>query len=213
MQAKKIYIVDDHLIFRMGLKLVLKGIEGYEVAGEAENGKYALGQIKALKPDIVITDISMPDVSGIELSAQLQQALPGIKVLILSTHNDAGNVAMALRSGIAGYLLKDTVKHELALALGYLSAGKKFFSPGISEVMAGCMAGGLPEENEEKQQLSEREQAVLRLIVEGYSNNEIADQLFISPKTVGNHRANIIQKLGVRNTASLVSYAIRHQLV
>ncbi len=209
----RVLVVDDHAILRDGIRSLLERQPGIEVVGEAANGLEALQQAAALMPDIVLMDIAMPVMDGLEATRRLREAYPGIKVLILTQHDSREYVAPLLQAGAAGYVLKRSGGREVVAALRQVQEQGTYIEPALlRQALAGPSsqpAGtGAPGEK-----LTERERDVLRLVVEGRSNKEIARALSISPKTVSVHRTNIMSKLGVQNSADLVRFALQHRLV
>ena len=195
-----ILLVDDHILFRQGLKRLIEDISGLEVIGEAGDGLELLSLLNSLTPDMIILDISMPNLRGIEAISRIKTKFPEVKVLILSMHREY--LHQALAAGADGYLLKEDAERVLLAAIEKIRQGKAYISPRLAEEMAAVAASPL-------EPLSLREREVLKLIAEGKSNREIGDMLFISVRTVECHRASIIGKLNVKNTADLVKYAIQ----
>ena len=211
----KILIVDDHTIVRQGLRALLEAQEGFIVVGEAENGREAVKKAQELSPDVVIMDIAMPILNGLEATRQIKRVLPDSKVVALTMYNDEEYVFQILKAGASGYLIKETATNELINAINSVRAGNPFFSPQISRKI---MESYLKEDEEKKvrgesDKLTNREKEVLQLIAEGYTNNEIANLMNISVKTVETHRAHIMSKLDIHDVAGLIKYAIRKGLV
>lgn len=211
----RILIVDDHTIVRQGLRALLEAQPGFTVVGEAENGREAVKKAQELAPDVVLMDIAMPIMNGLEATKQIKKTLPATKVLALSMYNDEEYVFQILKSGASGYLIKETAAGELITAIQSVSAGTPFFSPLISRKI---MESYLQDDEAKKargeaDKLTSREKEVLQLIAEGYTNNEIAVPLNISVKTVETHRAHIMSKLGIHDVAGLIKYAIKRGLV
>jgi DNA-binding NarL/FixJ family response regulator len=207
----RIVLADDHVMFRQGIKNILEKDKGLEVVGEAGDGLKLLELLKKVTPDMVILDISMPNLRGLEATRELKIILPNVKVLILSMHRDTEYVYSAISAGAEGYLLKEDADTELFAAIGKIRQGSRYISPLLTEELTDELfqkhhKGQLASQYEP---LTTREREVLKLIAEGTSNKEIADLLFISIRTVEHHRANIIRKLSIKNTADLVKYAIR----
>lgn len=205
----RVLVVDDHAILREGIRSLLERADDITVVGEAANGVQALAQVDALRPDIVLMDLAMPEMDGLEATRRLRQRHPQVKVLILTQHDNQEYIAPALQAGAAGYVLKRSGGREVITAIRQVHEQGAFLAPGVAAEMLRdyAAAGG------ETPRLTEREREVLRLVVEGKSNKEIAQQLVISPKTASVHRTNIMEKLGVRNSAELVRYVMEHRLL
>ena len=211
----KILLVDDHTIVRQGLKALLEAQSGFIIVGEAENGREAVKKAQELNPDIVIMDIAMPVLNGLEATRQIKRALPDTSVLALTMYNDEEYVFQILKSGASGYLIKETAANELIAAILSIKSGNPFFSPSISRKI---MESYLNEDEDKKgkgetDKLTNREKEVLQLIAEGYTNNEIASLMGISVKTVETHRAHVMSKLNIHDVAGLIKYAIKKGLV
>ena len=211
----RLLLGDDHTLLRQGLRKILEEQRDWEVIAEASDGRDAVRQTLATQPDVVILDIGMPLLNGIEATRQIVRRLPNIRVLILSMHSDEAYIIQALQAGARGYLLKDSADTELIRAVTAVAAGKSFFSPAVARVMLDDYVRQLAEKGiaDRFELLSEREREIFQLIAEGYSNKEAADLLSISPATVETHRAHILQKLDVHNTAELVLYAVRRGVI
>ncbi len=214
---KKILIVDDHPLFREGLKSIIARNHALEVIGEAGDGRTALEMAKSLTPDIVILDISLPDVSGIDLSRQIKGILPQAHTLVISIHLNIEYITSALQAGAKGYVVKDAPLEKILQALELVSRGEYYLDSSIAPKVVEKLA-----EKERKASqiadkayisLTSREQEILRHLAEGESIKKISDQLYISPKTVENHRTNIMAKLDVHSTMGLVRYAARIGLI
>lgn len=215
----RILLADDHEVVRTGLRRVLEGMGSVELAGEASDGREAVRLAEQLKPDLVIMDISMPELNGVEATRQIVALSPQIKVIILSMHPDRQYVSEALRAGACGYVLKNVATRELATAVTAALSGKTFLSPKIQEVVVQHFVRGEPGSSSAQPAgqtraatLTPREREVLQLLAEGKSNKEIAARLFVSVKTVEAHRAQIMDKLDIRTVAELTKYAIRQGL-
>jgi DNA-binding NarL/FixJ family response regulator len=206
----RVIVADDHIIFRQGLLKLLQSAEGITIAGEAGDGKEALAMIVKESPDIAVLDISMPGLSGIEISKELKARGYATKVVYLTMHNDVLTAQKALTSGgVSGYILKDDAFEDLLYAIKSVSSGGKFISPSISDKILQSS----PLKVVEKNILTEREREILKLIASSLTNRKIADKLSISVKTVETHRARILQKLDFHTTAELVKYAIKTGLL
>ena len=210
----KVLLADDHKIFRDGLRTLIEK-EGMDVLGEAENGRMAIKLAEKLMPDVVIMDVSMPDMNGIEATRKIIAAIPNVKVIGLSMHSDRRFVLGMLEAGASGYLLKDCAFEELASAIAQVSTGNAYLSPKIADVV---VKGYLNKTDDTRPGgagavLTSREREILQLIAEGLTAKEVAAHVFLSVKTVETHRRNIMQKLNMRSTADLTKYAIREGLV
>jgi two-component system, NarL family, response regulator NreC len=206
----KVILADDHHIVREGLRGLLEKQADMEVVAEAPNGREALRLSRQLKPDLVVMDISMPDLNGIDATRQILDEMPKVKVIALSMHADKQFVEGMLRAGVKGYLLKDCASEELIQCIHTVSSGRVYLSPAITPMIVREFVN--PTRNEVPAvscELSGREREVLQMIAEGRSTKEIADALFISVKTVESHRKNIMNKTELHTVAELVKYAIR----
>tara|TARA_B100000809_G_C15129534_1_gene527759 strand:+ start:1053 stop:1712 length:660 start_codon:yes stop_codon:yes gene_type:complete len=212
MNKINIIVVDDHEIVINGLKLFFQDNESLCIVSQAANGIEALVEIEKHKPDVVITDVSMPNMNGIELTKLITDKYPGVNVLVFSMHNDDEYVMDALTAGAMGYIPKDSDEHEIKEAIINVSKGKMYFSTSLSEILAKKL---LVKENTKnvKKQLTERELEVLDLIVKGYSNKEIASLLSVSKRTIDNHRTNLMYKINAKNTADVVRIALTNKYV
>lgn len=204
----KILIVDDHKIVREGLRALISDSESFEVIGEASNGREATRMTRQLEPDIVIMDVAMAEMNGIEATRQILSTRPQTRILALSMHSDSRFVKQMIEAGALGYLLKDNAFEELVIALKTLSKGQMYVSPQASgNILQSLAQGQLAQAGESP--LSAREKETLQLIAEGYSTAEIAERLFISVKTVETHRKKIMDKLDLHSIAELTKYAVR----
>lgn len=215
MAKTRIVIADDHSIVREGGRMILATQRDFDVVGEAGSGEEALDLIETLRPDVVVMDISMPGIGGIEATAQVKQRHPSINVLALTMHEDESYVFRLLRAGASGYVLKRAAATDLVAAVRAASRGEAFLYPSVArDVIADYLrrveAG---EEKERYDGLTSREREILTLIAQGLSNQEIARNLYISIKTVQTHRAHILEKLGLHDRTELVRYAIRKGLI
>lgn len=204
-----ILLVDDHAIVTDGLRSLLSEHDAYFIKGEARNGKEALEFLSMLKVDLVLMDIDMPEMDGIEATKAIKKAYPDIRVIILTMHDERSMIKRLLEEGADGYLLKNSTREDLLHAMDEVMAGKQHLSAEVNTVL-------MSKESDQKgglAGLTEREIEIVRLIAEGLSNKEIGDKLFISHRTVDTHRTNLMQKLGVHNIAGLVRLAIREGLV
>jgi len=208
----RILLVDDHTLFRNGLKMLLDTLPGYEVTGEASNGRDFLGLIAKHDYDIVFLDIEMPEINGIDAARKAIEQKPELKIITLSMYGDEEYYDQMVNAGARGFLLKNTNLQEVKSAIDAVMAGGNYFS---QELMQNLLRNykAIHEAKEADAELSEREVEILLLICSGLSNQKIGDQLFISKRTVEKHRANILCKTNCKNTAGLVIYAIRNQLI
>jgi DNA-binding NarL/FixJ family response regulator len=217
MKNTKILIVDDHEVVRDGLKNILTSLDNVLITGEAGNGEEAVKMYLTLKPDVVIMDISMPGMNGIEATRIIKEKDPDAKILILTMHDNQEYLNQIIRSGAKGFILKNTDKEELLEAVKTVAAGDNFFSKDISKLIIDnyVRSAKESEKNDSYKEvpLTKREIEVLKLIASGYSNQEIANILYISYNTVDTHRKNIMHKLAIKNTAGLVRYAIEKGLI
>jgi two-component system response regulator NreC len=211
----RILLADDHTLLRQGLRKILQERPDWEVVAEASDGREAVRQTLAVQPDIAILDIGMPLLNGIEATRQIVRRLPDIHVLILSMHANEAYIIQALKAGAKGYLLKDSADTDLIRGVAAVASGKSFFSPAVAKVMLDDYVRHLTEKGiaDRFDSLSEREREIFQLVAEGHSNKEIAELLSVSPTTVETHRAHILQKLDVHNTAELVLYAVRRGVI
>lgn len=208
----RILITDDHQLFREGIANLLSASPQIEIVGQAENGRQAIEKAMELKPDIVMMDLSLPLINGVEATRILQKELPQTKVLVLSMHAEKNYIKEALEAGASGYLFKDCTYDQLIEAIHTVHQGKKYLSGNITEVLIRDYLNkeAVPET---KAELSEREAEILKLIAEGKTTREIADMLFISVKTVGTHKQHILENLQLKTTADLIKYAIKKGIV
>lgn len=211
----KVVLADDHGIVRNGIKSTLSDAKHIKVIGEASNGLEAIDAAKRLQPDVIIMDVTMPEMNGIEATAQIQKKYPAVRCLVLSMHDKEEYVFKSIEAGATGYLLKDTGKEEFIKAIESVSRGEKYFSTAVSNVLVTGYLHKMknPESDDSETGLTKREKSILKLIVNGQNNREIADQLDISIRTIETHRANMMKKLGVKNAVELVRIAIEDKLV
>jgi two-component system, NarL family, response regulator NreC len=209
----RIVLADDHKIIRDGLRALIEKEKGMEVVDEASDGREAVKLAWETRPEIVIMDVNMPDLNGIEATRQITSKFPEIKVIALSMHSDRRFVAEMLKAGASGYLLKDCAFDELIHAINVVRSRKVYLSPGVSGIVVADYVEKLgSSENIAANVLSDREREVLQLITEGVSTKEIAEKLFLSAKTVETHRRQIMSKLNLFTVAELTKYAIREGL-
>ncbi|MFZ4398639.1 MAG: response regulator transcription factor [Bacteroidales bacterium] len=213
----KIMLIDDHQIVRDGIKVLLESLGNVEVIGEASNVHELLEKLKYIQPDIIVTDISMPDISGIELTKIINEdkKYQNIKILILSMYTNEDFVFNAIKAGAKGYLPKNTTRKELFEAVNTIYNGDEYFSESISNIILKSYIKKVKtdENNEKKESLSIREIEILKLFAQGFTNQEIADKLFISIRTVESHKNHIMQKLALKTTVDLIKFAIKNKIV
>jgi DNA-binding NarL/FixJ family response regulator len=214
MTPLRLLIADDHTLVRQGLRRILEGQPGWEVVAETGDGREAVRLAAELRPDVVLLDIAMPHLNGVEAMQQIERRVPGVRVLVLSMYADEAYVTRAIRAGASGYLLKDSADTDLIKGITAVAQGKSFFSPAAARVIvdnyARPTATGVADRFDS---LSEREREVFQLVAEGYSNKEVAEMLHISPATVETHRAHVMEKLDLHSTAELVLCAVRRGIV
>lgn len=213
MTPVRVLLADDHALVRAGIRALLEDLEGVTVVAEAGNGSEVLELARKHRPDVVLLDISMPGLGGLEASAQLKQELPEVRVVILSMHANEEYVLQALRAGAAGYMLKDSATAELELALQAVMQGETYLSPPISKQVVEGYVQRVGAEQPVADNLTPRQRQVLQLIAGGHSTKEIAYHLELSVKTVETHRAQLMERLQIHDIAGLVKYAIRNGLV
>ena len=215
MSKLKVLLADDHAVVRKGLRFVLERDGNVEVIGEAADGREAVKLAERLTPQVVVMDIAMPNLNGIEAAAQILKKNPRIGVVILSMYSDEGYLVRALSAGAKGYLLKDSAEEDLVRAVESVGQGKPFFSPAIAQTLLGDYMRRLQLENREDSYdlLTDREKEILQLLAEGKSNKEVAALLNVSLHTGETHRTHIMQKLYLHNTAEIVLYAVRKKVI
>lgn len=209
----RILIADDHQLFREGIMNLLSASPQIEIVAQAENGQEAIEKAKKLKPDIVIMDLSMPVMSGVDATRVLHKELPETRVLALSMHADKHYIKEALEAGAYSYLSKNCTYDQLIEAINSVYQGKKYLSNKITEVLIRDYLSTEEEVRDNNQKLSERESEILKLLADGKQTREISDILFISVKTVGTHKQHILEKLNLKSTVDIVKYAIKKGIV
>jgi two-component system, NarL family, response regulator NreC len=211
----RILIADDHGIVRTGLKLLLERVEGMQVVGEAADGREAIRLAKELQPGVVLMDIRMPLLNGLEAAAQIVKDNDRTAVIILSMYTDESYIVRTLDAGARGYLLKDNADEDIERAIRSVSIGRPFFSPSIAQALLEDYVRLMRERRiqDSYDLLTEREREVLQLLAEGKSNKEAATILDLSPYTIESHRQNLMQKIGLHNTAEIVLYAVRKGII
>jgi two-component system nitrate/nitrite response regulator NarL len=209
----RIIIADDHAIVRRGIRLLLEDETHLDIIDEASDGQMSLEKCQELNPNILISDVSMPEISGIELPAILREECPTVKVLLLTMHQEPEYVIKAFKNGVYGYLHKGVEEDEIVTAINEISKGDKYYNNNVAKILAENLVAGDKKEDDEVEELTKREKEILSELVNGLSNKKIAEKLFISVRTVDTHRANIMTKLNVNKTAALVKYALENKLV
>ena len=214
-KKKKIVIVEDHTILREGLRALLSGDPDFEIVGEAEDGRAVLRCVRELTPDLVLLDLSMPRMNGMEAIREIKRLSAETKILVLTVHKTEEYILASLQAGADGYAVKDATHKELVIAINSVLSGKPYLSPGATvKVIEGYLEGRKVRKiTSAWDVLTQREREVLKLIAEGYKNKQIADYLCISIKTVEKHRANLMGKLGLHNVSALTSLAIEKGLI
>jgi two-component system response regulator NreC len=213
MNRIRILLADDHPLVRSGLIKLLEPFKEFVIVGEASDGEEAVAMTKKLEPDVVVIDLSMPKLNGVEATKIILKNNPSSKVLVLTMHDNEEYVYQILKSGAGGYILKNSGREELAAAIQAVAKGERFFSPRVSEIMVEAYLKRADTREEhiidnKEIPLTKREREILFYIADGLNNNQIAEKLYISPRTVDTHRTNIMQKLNIHDAANLVRYAI-----
>ena len=209
----RVLIADDHTIVRSGVRLLLEAEADIEVVGEALNGREALTLAEALRPDVILMDISMPEMDGLEATRMVKARWPAINILVLTMHRSDEYFFEVLKAGASGYILKAADTEELVNAVRVVGHGEVFLYPTMAKKLLNVYLRRLEAGSEAKSPLSEREEEILRLLVEGYSSKEIAARLVLSLSTVHTHRGNIMRKLGLSSQRELIQYARQHGLL
>jgi len=209
----RVLICDDHTLFVEGIKAMLRNEPSLEIVGEAHDGRQAVELVKELKPDLLLMDVSMPDMNGFDATQRVQELDPKVKVLILTMHDEEELVARCLEAGAAGYIIKDAPASQLLYAIEMVQKGERYLSPGVlKQVVAGYVKNAsVPQTSYDR--LSPREREVLKLLAEGLSIKEIATRLNLSVKTVDVHKTNLMKKIDVHDRTELIKYAIRQKLI
>jgi DNA-binding NarL/FixJ family response regulator len=210
----RILIVEDHTIFRASLRALISAEPGFEVVGEAGDGREAIDCAERLEPHLVLIDLSMPKMNGTDAIREIKRQSPGSKILVLTAYDTQELVLSTFEAGAEGYLLKDSTRSELILAMKKILAGKRYISPDISgEVIHGYLAGRISKIDNPSEPLTLRERVILKLAAEGYPNKQIAEDLCISVKTVAKHRSNFMRKLNLHSTAEIKNFAKNNGIV
>jgi len=208
--AIRVFIADDHAIVREGLTTLLSAAPGITVSGSATNGRDAVKKVLAERPEVVILDISMPELDGIEAARQILAEAPRIGIIMLSMHSNAEHVFHSLSAGVRGYLLKETCGSDITEAVRAVASGRRYLSGRVAEIVAeGLGEGDGPSPLES---LSKREREILKLVADGHSSAKIAEMLFLSPKSIDSYRSRLMQKLHLGDMVGLIKFAIRHGL-
>jgi len=213
LNSVRILLADDHQMVREGVRALIEALDGYEVVGEAGNGRTAVSLAAELKPDVLVIDVGMPDLNGIDATKQVTESTPGVKVVALSMLSDGRYVRRMFQAGASGYLLKESAFEELRSAIDQVLKGKTYVSPAVGQVVIDDYVRDERASGSELfQSLTPREREVLQLMAEGRSTKEIASDLFVSVKTIETHRQHIMQKLKTNSIADLTKFAIREGL-
>ena len=207
-----VLIADDHRLVREGIIKILENCPDIAPIGEASNGLEALRKVAELNPQVLLLDISMPKMSGMEVARRVRKEHPSVKIIVLTMHEEEEYTLRLVRLGISGYLVKDSAAREVIDAIRSAYEGKAFFSPNVSKILAESYREVTAGKEDPYERLNDREREILQLITEGHNNKQIADLLFISPKTVDNHRTNLMRKLNLHTTADLVRWATKRGL-
>lgn len=209
----KVLIADDHQLFREGIVNLLFSAPDIEVIAEAENGQDAINKIKHYKPDVLLTDIAMPVMDGIELTGIIKKEIPKLKIIAISMHSDKQYVKGILEAGADGYLLKNCTYQQMTSAIQSVYSGKKILSEDITEHVINGYLSSSNSNDDEYAVLSNREKEIFQLFAEGKTTREIGDELYISVKTVSTHKQNILDKLGLKNNADIIKHALKSGLI
>lgn len=208
----RILLADDHSLFRAGVRGLLKSFGGFEIVGEAEDGREAVALAQQQQPDVLLMDVGMPGLNGIEAAERVRALAPATRVIILSMHTGEEHVLRALKAGATGYVLKDAQPEELERSLRQVARGEPYLSPAVSKYVFQSYAHGGPPRTA-LERLTPRQREVLQLIAEGYTTKAVASRLSVSVKTVETHRAQLMERLGIRDVPGLVRFAVRRGLI
>ncbi len=213
MSKIRVLVVDDHAMFREGIRSLLAGYDDIEILGEATDGKEAVEKTCQLAPQVVLMDIAMPVMGGLEATRRIQKECPNAKVLVLTQHEDSEYILSMIKVGAKGYISKTATASELVSAIRTVHKGESYLYPSAATALVEEYLMRAGEEKDEYERLTDREREILQLVAEGRTNREIADKLFISVKTVLRHRTNIMEKLGFHNRTELIKYAMSKGLI
>lgn len=215
MEPIRILLADDHNVLREGMRLLLERQPGFEVVGEASDGRETLRLVQELSPNVVVMDIAMPNLNGIEATRRIAENFPRTAVVILSMHHDESYVLRSLKAGARAYLLKDALKTEMIAAIQAVAGGKSYFSPKVSQILQEDYVETLGRRggDDSFELLTDREHEILQLIAEGKTNKEVANLLALSVHTVDTHRTHILQKLNLHSVPELILYAVRKGII
>ena len=216
MNKIKVLLADDHTLVRNGIRSLLEEVAEIEIVGEARNGAEAIDKVKELMPDVLMIDIAMPVMNGIEATTQITRQNKHTRCLILSMHNSEDYILKSVEAGASGFLLKDNTREEMVLAIKSVASGEKYFSPSVSNIIIDSYLEKVkkPETAEEKKgKLSKQEKTILKFIVAGANSREIAEKLNLSVRTIDNHRGNMMRRLQVKNAVELVRKALDEKLI
>ena len=210
----RVLLADDHTLVRRGIRALLETQADFQIVGEAATGIDAVAQALALAPDVVLMDIGMPELDGLEATARIKREMPSANVLLLTIHDDANYLFRALTVGASGYILKGAEVSDLVLALQAVQRGEVYLQPSVAKLLVGdYLKRASGTEQAQIEELTPRQREILVLIADGLTNQQIADKLVLSPFTVATHRANIMQKLNLHNRTELIRYAMQHRLI
>jgi DNA-binding NarL/FixJ family response regulator len=215
MNKIKVLLADDHTIVRNGIMSLLESAPDIEIVGEAQDGAEALVKVKELSPDVLMIDIAMPIMNGIETALEVSKLYKQTKSLMLSMHNNEDYILKSVEAGAYGYLLKDTTRDEMLRALRTVARGEKYFSPSVSNIIIASYMEKVKDKEKarlKKPKLSKKEKAIIKFVIDGASSREIAEKLNLSIRTVDNHRANMMKRLGVKNAVELVKKVLDEKL-
>ena len=213
MAKTRVLVADDHAMIRKGLISILRPHEEFEIVEEAADGNEAVEKALQTRPDVVVLDLSMPRLNGLEATRRIHKALPSTRILILTMHDDEEYVLRTVRAGASGYMVKDGAVAELVTAIRALAAGQGYFGPQAAKALAASQERGGAVADDPYERLTDRQREVFHLLIEGRTNAQVAEILFISPKTVDNHRTHLMERLGVHSTAELIRFAATHGLL